>query len=372
MSVLLLGRHAVRRVAPSSSLFSRPLATSNSNFSPRRGLSTFTTISLVSAVSLGAYTLGALYPPSALSLLYPRPAPPPLPPSSPEAAAYVADLESQLQSLPLLRDMRAREDAAEWYETRPAAPTSSPGIPDSVRANNLTLGALRGPGKLALFPLARVKRDESEAVLFVHLGRGLCGHDGIVHGGMLATLLDEALGEKFGVTATLSLKYKAPTRADQARLLFRHSPHLFPSLSFSTRNEMLTIAQFVVIKTHLVELKGRKARVAGTVETLAEEVLVEAECVSSLRPSSCGFPSLRVSLSLGRALYVQGIFTLVFGSELGLRTTFRLAFRFLCSRLIGRSKVDSTSPSRAAVSPIQDGVFAAKLHTSSVPHAYAN
>jgi acyl-coenzyme A thioesterase PaaI-like protein len=38
-----------------------------------------------------------------------------------------------------------------------------------------------------------VKKDESEACVFVHLGRGLCGHDGIVHGGLLATLLDEAL-----------------------------------------------------------------------------------------------------------------------------------------------------------------------------------
>jgi acyl-coenzyme A thioesterase PaaI-like protein len=31
-------------------------------------------------------------------------------------------------------------------------------------------------------------------VIIVHVGRGLCGHDGIVHGGLLATLLDEGLG----------------------------------------------------------------------------------------------------------------------------------------------------------------------------------
>ena len=44
--------------------------------------------------------------------------------------------------------------------------------------NSLTAGALRGPGKLALWPLIRVKKDESESYVFVHLGRGLCGHDG--------------------------------------------------------------------------------------------------------------------------------------------------------------------------------------------------
>ena len=59
--------------------------------------------------------------------------------------------------------------------------------------NNLSAGALRGPGKLALLPLVRVKKDDSEAITIVHVGRGLCGHDGIIHGGLLATLLDECL-----------------------------------------------------------------------------------------------------------------------------------------------------------------------------------
>lgn len=59
--------------------------------------------------------------------------------------------------------------------------------------NSLTAGALRGPGKLALPPLVRAKRDESEGWVFVHVGRGLCGHDGVIHGGLLATLLDESL-----------------------------------------------------------------------------------------------------------------------------------------------------------------------------------
>ncbi|KAJ7235155.1 HotDog domain-containing protein [Mycena haematopus] len=257
MSILLLGRHIVGRVKfahSPSSLRALRTSTSTANSLPsRRPLSTFAAISLVSTVSVGAYTLGAVYPPPPISLLYPRPAPPP--PSdatSPESLAYTAALEAELQALPQLRALRERADADEWYETRPHA-----AIPEAARANKLTVGALRGPGKLALFPLARVRKDESAAVMFVHLGRGLCGHDGIVHGGMLATLLDEALGrnaiinlpEKVGVTATLSLKYKAPTRADQ----------------------------FVVIKTELVEVNGRKARVAGRVETLDGTLLVEAD-----------------------------------------------------------------------------------------------
>jgi len=125
--------------------------------------------------------------------------------------------------------------------------------------NSLTSGALRGPGKLALPALLRVKGDDSESCTFVHVGRGLCGHDGIIHGGLLATLLDETLArtalsnlpEKIGVTAKLSLDYRAPTRADQ----------------------------FIVIKTTLTKAKGRKAEVSGRVETLDGTLLVEATYV---------------------------------------------------------------------------------------------
>jgi hypothetical protein len=87
-----------------------------------------------------------------------------------------------------LQKHRASEDPEAWYETRPYQ-----SLPEDRRVNNLTAGSLRGPGRLALPPLVRARWDESEAFIVVHVGRGLCGHDGIVHGGLLATLLDEAL-----------------------------------------------------------------------------------------------------------------------------------------------------------------------------------
>nr|GAT49606.1 predicted protein [Mycena chlorophos] len=246
-------RLRVRPPSSSSPCLARTYATSG--VASGRSLGTLATLSLAAGVSLSAYTLGALYPPSLISLLYPRPAPPPPPDaSSPESIAYTAQKEQELQSLPALEAHRKREDRDDWYEVRPHA-----ALPEELRANKLTSGALRGPGKLALLPLARVKRDESEAVIFMHLGRGLCGHDGIIHGGLLATLLDEALGRnaivnlpsKVGVTATLSIRYRAPTRADQ----------------------------FVVIRTALTSQSGRKALVKGTVEALDGTVLVEADAV---------------------------------------------------------------------------------------------
>ena len=141
------------------------------------------------SISLAAYTLGSLYPPPQLTLLFPRPAPaPPSSPDSPSSVAYTTALEQTLQTLPLLQSFRSKPDAEEWYETRPYT-----NYPEERRVNNLSAGTLRGPGKLALRPLVRAKKDETESILFIHVGRGLCGHDGIIHGGLLATLLDESL-----------------------------------------------------------------------------------------------------------------------------------------------------------------------------------
>lgn len=69
--------------------------------------------------------------------------------------------------------------------------------------HSLTSSVLRGPSLLAIPPIAFVKADESQAVLILHLGRSLCGHDGIVHGGLVATVFDEALGRN--VSSTLGL-----------------------------------------------------------------------------------------------------------------------------------------------------------------------
>ncbi|KAG8216710.1 HotDog domain-containing protein [Butyriboletus roseoflavus] len=198
---------------------------------------------------------GALFPHPYFTFIAPRPTPgPPADPDSPSSLAYTADLERALQSLPLLQSLRAAPDADDWYEVRPYS-----NFPEERRVNNLSAGALRGPGKLALMPMVRARWDETEAVVVMHVGRGLCGHDGIVHGGLLATLLDESLArtaiynlpDKIGVTAKLSISYRAPTFADQ----------------------------FIVIKVRLVEKNGRKVSVSGRVEDLKGNLLVEANAM---------------------------------------------------------------------------------------------
>ncbi|KAJ9098666.1 hypothetical protein QFC21_004314 [Naganishia friedmannii] len=202
------------------------------------------------------YLLGSLYPPSTLTLLFPRAAAPPLRPDSEEGRKYTQRLEEELQGLSIVKELRGltvKTDGSdgEWYETRPMA--------KSLHPHSLTSSVLRGPSMFAVPPLAFIKSNESAGIIVVHVGRSLCGHDGIVHGGLLATVLDECLGRnallnipsKIGVTATLNVQYKKPTKADQ----------------------------FIVVRTELDAVAGRKVNVSGSIESLDGEILATAQAL---------------------------------------------------------------------------------------------
>ncbi|CAO1629861.1 unnamed protein product [Sympodiomycopsis kandeliae] len=258
---------------------------------------------LVGIVGAGAYVAGSLYPPTLMTLVKPRDLPPAPGMDTPEGMKWTADIEKQLHNIPLVKDLLSRGG-----NTSPAAANDvsverigdKPGANPSTRAvtlntsndvsklqepnwiasrpyrkftaekllHSLTAGTLRGPGKFAIAPLVISKTpngvlseggSEGDAYAFIHLGRSLCGHNGIIHGGLLATICDEALARtaffalpsRIGVTAKLELNYKSPTHADQ----------------------------FVVIKTELKEAKGRKAIVTGVISDLKGNVLVEANAV---------------------------------------------------------------------------------------------
>jgi len=126
-------------------------------------------------------------------------------------------------------------------------------IPDSMRPYNLTAGILIGPDKIEVPPL--VFQNSTAAlpslVSITYLGSAICGHPGIIHGGLLATLLDEglaracfpALPNKVGVTASLKVDYKAPCPA----------------------------GSYVVLRAETVKTEGRKAWVKGRICVLNED-----------------------------------------------------------------------------------------------------
>ncbi|RMZ00340.1 hypothetical protein D0864_02491 [Hortaea werneckii] len=139
-------------------------------------------------------------------------------------------------------------------------------IPESMRPHNLTGGTLLGEDKIVVPPLMFADKDAALPTLtsISYLGPALCGHPGIVHGGLLATMLDEglaracfpALPNKVGVTASLKIDYRVPCPAES----------------------------YVVLKAQTTKVEGRKAWVKGWIELLGEgdtegTKLVEAEAL---------------------------------------------------------------------------------------------
>ncbi len=74
--------------------------------------------------------------------------------------------------------------------------------------------------------------------------------------------------EKLAVTANLTVEYKAPTKADQGMSFFSLQIILFQRAS---------VVKFVILRTKIVTLDGRKAHVEGRLEDLDGNLLATAK-----------------------------------------------------------------------------------------------
>ncbi|KAG5657289.1 hypothetical protein KAF25_001878 [Fusarium avenaceum] len=151
-------------------------------------------------------------------------------------------VEETINNHPLVAELRANP---ELTESRPHMK-----MPGSYRSRSLTGGALIGEGKMPVPPYAWTAPGGKQLVSVAYVGEDLCGHPGIVHGGFLATMLDEGLGRcSFGalphniaVTANLNVNYRKPTPA----------------------------GSFLVLRAETYKVQGRKAWVRGHIELLGE------------------------------------------------------------------------------------------------------
>ncbi|OTA91323.1 hypothetical protein M434DRAFT_397343 [Hypoxylon sp. CO27-5] len=179
------------------------------------------------------------------------------------------EVEDFIQNHPLTKEMRTKE---EFSEARPHLK-----IPPAYRNYNLTGGTLLGPGRLVVPPLIFAEAGGKSLVSISYLGDELCGHPGIVHGGLLATLLDEglarccfaALPQKIGMTANLNINYRSPALA----------------------------GSYVVLRATTTKVEGRKAWVTGRLETLVNEgetpkVIAEADALFVMPKQAALIPNV--------------------------------------------------------------------------------
>lgn len=152
-------------------------------------------------------------------------------------------VEAYIDSHPVVAELRSR----------PGFTASRPHLkmPEALRSHTLTAGLLLGPGRVVVPPFVFAEDGGKSLVSVSYLGEDLCGHPGIVHGGLLATMLDEglarccfpALPHKVGMTANLNINYRAPALA----------------------------GSYVALRATTTKVEGRKAWVEGRIETLVAE-----------------------------------------------------------------------------------------------------
>ncbi|KAH8691226.1 thioesterase family protein [Talaromyces proteolyticus] len=179
------------------------------------------------------------------------------------------EVEHQLQAHPLTQSLRSDSTLLETRYYRY--------VPESLRPQMFTLGSLVGPGKLPVPPLAFYRAEGECFYLILYIGSSVAGYPGMVHGGMLATLMDEGLAGcasatlpiHVAVTLHLSVDYlkPAPTEA------------------------------FYVLKAKASKLEGRSVWVEGQLEILendrcAGEVLVKGHGEYMQPPSTRSFYSI--------------------------------------------------------------------------------
>ncbi|KAL7268695.1 hypothetical protein RUND412_008670 [Rhizina undulata] len=229
-------RAGARRFSP------RSIATSaKPQFKPRHLLLASAFVVTVAGTSI--YTTKKLLPMSDPILSTPAPAP-----GSPEELRILQEIEEKANNMGIVKSLRANKDFVER--------TAWEGFSEEEKTKKFTAGVLKGSRGIAWNRIWFNERDGS-SVSVVALGGGLCGFPGVVHGGVLATMMDEAFGrtamESFpgrnGVTARLSVDYKRPTLQ----------------------------GGFVIIRTWLVESNGRKATVKGQIEDEAGNISVLGE-----------------------------------------------------------------------------------------------
>ncbi|KAI9841746.1 MAG: hypothetical protein M1837_000407 [Sclerophora amabilis] len=167
-----------------------------------------------------------------------------------------AKIDRYIRDHPLSRSLRKNQD---YTESRPHLQ-----ILEHQRHRNFTAGTLAGPGKLVVPPYIFSENGGKDFTSIAYLGEDVCGYPDVVHGGLLATMLDEglarccfpALPNKLGMTASLNINYRKPAPA----------------------------AAYYVLKAKTVKVEGRKAWVEGHIENLVDEgqeptIFVEASAL---------------------------------------------------------------------------------------------
>ncbi|PLB53304.1 hypothetical protein P170DRAFT_463045 [Aspergillus steynii IBT 23096] len=161
-------------------------------------------------------------------------------------------IEYQLQHHALTESLRSESSLSEsrYYQN----------VPKSMESEMFTVSSLLGPNKIPVRPLAFHETGGTSFYLIVYVGAALAGYPGMIHGGPLATIMDEgmagcasaALPKRVAVTLGLNVAYRkaAPTES------------------------------FYVLKANITKVDNKEAWVEGRLEILDGQGKDEGEVVT--------------------------------------------------------------------------------------------
>ena len=138
-----------------------------------------------------------------------NPSPPPEP-GSREDEATVRMIRQTAEKLPVVQSLSFDEEWTSWE--------AYSGIAEKAKLCRITTGPLAGSRGVGAYQRVFHNTNTGEVVVVIWLGSATTGWPGVVHGGCLATIMDECLGrtaiacfeERTGVTARLEMKYVSP------------------------------------------------------------------------------------------------------------------------------------------------------------------
>lgn len=146
--------------------------------------------------------------------------PPPVLPGTDLDDALAADIRAAAASLPVVKHLLSDPEWSGFHHD------AYEGFPPESRAQRITTGPLAGTRGVGAYQHVFHNPSTGEVVAVVYLGPGTIGWPGVVHGGAIATLLDEhsaraALKQLGGgvLTANLDIVYKLPTLASDFYVL---------------------------------------------------------------------------------------------------------------------------------------------------------
>jgi acyl-coenzyme A thioesterase PaaI-like protein len=160
----------------------------------------------------------------------------------------VSQIKTKASRMPIVQSLSSDPEWESWDAYSEAVPRSSP--------PRITAGAMSGSRGLAQQTIFHNKTT-GELVNVVYFGGALSGWPGVVHGGALATVLDESLGRcailsfpaRTGVTARLEVVYKAPTMTNAFYVI-----HVKP---LEAENDSATLDRKMWVEGRVLDTSGK-------------------------------------------------------------------------------------------------------------------